>query len=65
MEIIYRENDLFVCIYFKHLKGEEVVSCGAMRMWASQSDVRERASDPGFQNHELLNMLASCLTEDS
>lgn len=42
MDIIYKENDLFVCVHVKHVRDEGVVSCGKMRMWASQSDVRER-----------------------
>lgn len=42
MDIIYEENDLFVCVHVKHVRDEGVVSCGKMRMWASQSDVRER-----------------------
>lgn len=46
MEIIYKENDLFVCVHVKHVRDEGVVSCGKMRMWASQSDVREREPPP-------------------
>lgn len=54
MEIIYRENGLFVCIHFKHIRDEGVVSCGKMRMWASQSDVGER--DAGTTTECLLCM---------